>query len=630
MHNNTLHITIIKPAAAIGILFFLFTFSLVASEQNLDSLRTVLANEKHDEKTLDEYVFNATNLMLLQHTESRILICRWALKHASKQKLHNTVANAMFGIAKAYGDEDDYINTTHWCISVLEYCEKHNIEKLKTDIFQLLGYVYYFNNQYDKAGAFYKKSIVQARRFNDSTMLFNGYAGLAVIAIKNGLVKSQGTQPVYNYLKEARRYMRKKTPDDKIYYYSTFSKLLTEIGEYDSALIYVNTVKQFIDSSELKDYYSTFYLYLGRIYHGKKNWVLAEKYYQTGFAYCQREGLSLWAAEHLLALSKTYQATGRYKEAYFNYRKSTAISDSIVNAKNFAKAADIENKYEREKKNKQITRLHKDNEIKQLKIDKETARRKRLYLITALLILTAIFLIVWVVLQIKNNRRRKESYLLLQQKNMEIQSQAEALALQSKLIGKYQGQVSPDFIFNAVDHIQHFIVQGDKEKSVAQLQGFSKLMRQTLTHAELELLVLEQEINHIKDYVLFEQERLGNTFSFVCHAPKDPDEILLPSMFIQPFIENAIKHALKKQHVQITLDITVDDFLYIIINDTGPGFDVSTLTREKGRTIYLVKTRLAMLYEAEEIAFNENYFRIISSPVTGTMVHIVLPLKYKY
>src|SRR5699024_10557156 len=105
--------------------------------------------------------------------------------------------------------------------------------------------------------------------------------------------------------------------------------------------------------------------------------------------------------------------------------------------------------------------------------------------------------------------------------------------------------MNPHFIFNALNSIQHLIVLDENEKASAYLVKFAKLVRINLNKAERTFTKLQEEMAYLKIYCEIENERHGNRIHIEFNIdPKiQPADVEIPTMVLQPFIENAFVHA---------------------------------------------------------------------------------------
>lgn len=139
-----------------------------------------------------------------------------------------------------------------------------------------------------------------------------------------------------------------------------------------------------------------------------------------------------------------------------------------------------------------------------------------------------------------------------------------------------QTQMNPHFIFNALNAIQHYVVKHDVEKVNAYLGKFSQLMRQILESSKQRFIPLEEEIQLLRNYVDLEQLRFGHRFDyrFEVEMATATSQAEIPSMFIQPFVENAINHGLvhlKQKGVLLIQFSETEDAICCTIDDNGIG-----------------------------------------------------------
>ncbi len=165
---------------------------------------------------------------------------------------------------------------------------------------------------------------------------------------------------------------------------------------------------------------------------------------------------------------------------------------------------------------------------------------------------------------------------MIQKKNqliekVQIQNQFNELNLKS-----LRNQMNPHFVFNCLNSIKDFINKNDKISSNKFLTDFAKLIRTTLNITRKQYIYIEDEINYLRLYLQLEQMRFDNHFDFEINN-KVPLEIYieLPSMMIQPFVENAIRHGQIGQleyqgHLQIVFSLE-REYLVVSIIDNGIG-----------------------------------------------------------
>ncbi len=336
-------------------------------------------------------------------------------------------------------------------------------------------------------------------------------------------------------------------------------------------------------------------------------------------------------------LYKIYEKLNDSKNAHEMYKTYIQMRDSINNISTQKAVINQLAKYKYEKKAlADSIKVAKEKQISDLELAKVNESRKKLIAIVVGVVLIALVLIVLIYLLFKNNKERKLAYLKLQEKNIEIQNQSEIMVAQSKQITKYQTQMNPHFVFNALNSIQGFVMNNEKEKTLQQLLAFSKLMRQTLNNSDVDTISLKQEIEYLSLYVNFEKERFTKPFEFIVDANLDTDEIQIPPMLIQPLIENALKHAGLNDVEDATIKLLIAEqgnLLKITVSDNGKGIQKNRDELiENSHALSIIKSRMKLLFENEKLMYKNEYFNFISVPdiSQGTQIEFFLPLITKF
>ena len=167
-----------------------------------------------------------------------------------------------------------------------------------------------------------------------------------------------------------------------------------------------------------------------------------------------------------------------------------------------------------------------------------------------------------------------------QQEQLEKEKLDKSLVLSQ--LENLRSQMNPHFIFNALNSIQEFIITSDKYSASVYLSDFSKLIRKYLDQSRKINVSLKEEIETLKIYLELEKLRFNDQFEYSIELDKELNltKTLIPSLFLQPYIENAIKHGLlhkkddRKLELIFNLDVTRKQ-LICIIEDNGVGRDVS-------------------------------------------------------
>ncbi|MES2777570.1 MAG: histidine kinase [Bacteroidota bacterium] len=198
-------------------------------------------------------------------------------------------------------------------------------------------------------------------------------------------------------------------------------------------------------------------------------------------------------------------------------------------------------------------------------------------------------------------------------------------------------QMNPHFIFNALNSVQHFILQGNVVEANKYLSRFSKLQREILHCSNQQFITLEKEIEVLSSYLQLEQFRFGEGFVYEINMTNEiePVEIKIPPMMLQPFVENAIWHGLMplKTQRQLTIhfDLYTDDILLATIRDNGIGRDASARLKQtngslkkehESKGMGIVQQRLQLLQQQYDKPFDATITDItdVNGMVQGTQV----------
>lgn len=208
-----------------------------------------------------------------------------------------------------------------------------------------------------------------------------------------------------------------------------------------------------------------------------------------------------------------------------------------------------------------------------------------------------------------------------------------------KEIHKYKqkslrAQMNPHFLFNVLNSIQLFFLNDNNLEGHKYLKRFAELVRLVLNNSEKTNSTLKEEVSYLERYVELEQLRSSVKFSFKINIKPEIDikSVTVPTMIIQPFIENSIWHAFSSQSIDPEILISIsekNELLIIEISDNGKGFDQNKNTEfdenKNPRGLKLVEERILTLKKY----MNKNTtLKIESIPEKGTFVKLKIPKRY--
>lgn len=203
-----------------------------------------------------------------------------------------------------------------------------------------------------------------------------------------------------------------------------------------------------------------------------------------------------------------------------------------------------------------------------------------------LAVLAILYLLISI--RIKKIRQRAEEKANVQRmitENLQYRLEATEARLKSMRL-----QMSPHFLFNALNSIQQMILAGDPAVATRCLSKFSRLLRLVLIHSEKEKVTLREELETLQLYIDIESFRFKDRFGYeiTCDPAIDPDETKVPVLLIQPFVENAIWHGLLHKEGERRLHIYFseeeNDLLVCTIEDNGIGRQASRAIKERSHT----------------------------------------------
>ncbi|WP_431163879.1 tetratricopeptide repeat-containing sensor histidine kinase [Flagellimonas beolgyonensis] len=279
-------------------------------------------------------------------------------------------------------------------------------------------------------------------------------------------------------------------------------------------------------------------------------------------------------------LSELEYDRGDFKKAYEYYKKADEHAAQISSATNLRYMNDIIERYETDKKNNQIAVLAKQNEIVRLRLKKNETT----LLVSALIVglISSILYILYRQYQSKNEKR--------------------VLTLEQKML---RSQMNPHFLFNSLNSIKLYIINNEQKNAVHYLNKFSKLVRKILEASSQREISLAEELETVELYMNIENIRFSNEIDFRVEVDEDinVDNVKIPSLTLQPFLENSLWHGLSPKEGEKKIHIHVKrkdkGHVSIEILDNGVGRTMAEANKEnrvlkrKSVGIHITKERLA-------------------------------------
>lgn len=196
-----------------------------------------------------------------------------------------------------------------------------------------------------------------------------------------------------------------------------------------------------------------------------------------------------------------------------------------------------------------------------------------------------------------------------------------------------QAKMNPHFIFNALNNIQYLIVLRDLEKAEKTLTEFSLLLRRFLQQSDATFVTLEDELEMLRLYLSIEQFRYNNQLQWEFSLTQQSLKLYIPSMLLQPLVENALKHGLTHTDRDNILRIVVtteNGLLRIVVEDNGVGREVSRIVNSNRKEHIshgnaLVREKIKIVRQKYGITIGFEVVDIRTSSNTGTRIVLTFP-----
>jgi tetratricopeptide (TPR) repeat protein len=409
--------------------------------------------------------------------------------------------------------------------------------------------------------------------------------------------------------------------------------LYNKLAKHDSALSYHLMSFAILEHTPQQWEIAQGLQHTGHTYLQLKNYAAAESHLQRSLAIAKPLKARPLIRDTYYDLSSLYAAKKDFAAAYRYHQLYASLKDSVLNETTTAQLNELQVKYEAGEKDKQIQLLAKEKEIQQ----KEAARQstlKKAFIAGLLLVCMLAILVVYVFRQRLKNQR------MLAAKNNELR-EADFSRQKTELEMKaLRAQINPHFLFNCMNSINHLIIKGDTINASSYLTKFSKLLRLILENGEAHTVSLRSELDLLRSYIELEALRFKGRISYQISVDADiePDSTYLPSMVLQPFVENAIWHGLMQKEESETGKLTIDvkeknDSILCTIEDNGVGREKAAQLRNQsvlerksfGMKITEDRLRLMSNGRRQEFIYITD-LKDGDARATGTRIEINIPI----
>jgi tetratricopeptide (TPR) repeat protein len=483
-----------------------------------------------------------------------------------------------------------------------------------------LGNYYYQQAIYDKATSYYTAALKISENSNDAQNTVIGKSNLAsiynrtnqqekalllfkeadAILIKEGLANSQNRAAiltniggVYSSLekhKQAIEYHKKTLAlCEKLKIPFGIAIATVNIGEeyvslknYSKAATYLEQSRIISEKEGYDNFLGQIYKNLGVIYWQNKDKNQAIAFLEKAVFVSEKINEQNELLKITQILNRYYAENNDFKKAYATSLKTLELNNNINGIEKQKSITEINTKYETEKKEIQIKSLKKDKEIASLTNEKQ----KNFLIIISLLFVSILFTVFVLFNRYKIKKQNESLKSKLEEAEKTILAEKKASLSELKA---FKSQMNPHFFYNALNTIQSYILSNDKKLAISYLSKFSLLTRSILEMTEKESISVSEEIKTLALYLDIEKARFNEDFIYNITTANSEhlDMIQIPTLFLQPYVENAVKHGLLHKEGTKKLDIQFEiqsELLRITIDDNGIG-------RQKSAALNTIKNK---------------------------------------
>lgn len=442
------------------------------------------------------------------------------------------------------------------------------------------------------------------------------------------------------YINMGNYYKNKNHPDSALLYYSQARQILEEtrrahslvfcymnIGEiyslkddFEKAFTTFEQALALADKSEMKILKAMILFNIGDLYYRKKNYQTAIKYYEKSNSIARSEHAKDIIADSYYGLFDACEQLGDWRNSLEYHKLYTSFKDSIFNESSNARILELETRYESEKKGAEIELLKKTEEIQAREISRQRMRTNMIMVVSGLIFILG--LLLFNRYKLKQRQRQTE----LGKKNIEIEQRL------------LRSQMNPHFIFNSLNSIQSYISSNNTFTAMSYLSKFSLLMRLVLENTRKPYVSLENEIKTLQLNIEMERIRFMDKYEYTIDLSPgiNPQEIFIPPMLVQPYVENAIKHGLLKLKTKGKLSITysiTNGLLVCNVRDNGIGREASAAynrlhrLHHKSLGMEVTGERISLMRKQgiEGVSFDITDLKDEAMQPSGTNVEIRIP-----
>lgn len=506
-------------------------------------------------------------------------------------------------------DQDQHDSAATYLLRALKLAEESGYNEIVPKIYHSLAGVFAKLGDLERSLDLIQKAIIINKRGDDFYLLANNYSTLSsvfvVMSVRSKVKANFIDSSVYAQDLGFKYARQSSNVDALLSLYYKRATVLTRTKDFKNAEKYLDSsISLSLPKAHIKNLCGA-YSHKAFLFSQLKNYDKAIQFNDSSLKYARILG----ATSSIIGIYKfayeNYSKSGDFKNALRAHEQMMSYSDSLNLLEKTKAITELEKKYDQVKNEKTINELNQQTEIDKLRIRSLFA----FGIITLLIIIVIIFFY-------------RQSTVKNKLKTIETEQRLN------------RARMNPHFFFNALASLQNLSLSEAKKELVPSfISKFSRIMRQSLESTFNELDTIENEIVFLTDYLELQKLLSENRFkyNFKLDDTIEANELLIPGMILQPFIENSIEHGFKNISYEgiIELGFAISDkTLKITITDNGTGITNKEKNKNyPSRATQIIGDRLYLLNKTYKT--NATFVIANGNNDKGIVVEISLPIIYK-
>jgi Histidine kinase/Tetratricopeptide repeat len=539
-------------------LLFVLCVNSTAAQQEADSLRKIIRNEKQDSSKVSS-LLNLANVIIWQNPSEAMLYTDSAFELATKIKWQKGIALALRQKGLVFYQLSDLVNAMEYSLKALKAGTFGNNDLFHASVDNNLANIYADMGQYQKALEFYNQYKTISEKLNDRTNEMN-----ALVNIGNVYTEMHDLASGLNYFQKALDIAKDKGDKNmQGMILNNMGVIFAENRQFDEAINSFRNSIVLTGAEGNRSAKATALSEMAKVYLNQKKYGQSIAFARQALTASKEAQVIEWQRDAYQTLATAEQALHQPAQALSDFKQYISLRDSILNSQKREELTRKEMQFQFDRKQES----EKAEQDRKALLAVAAINRQR-YLKNIVALCASVVLIAAVVIFLFYKRKRDA---------VERQKEAEQKASVSEIEMKVlRLQMNPHFIFNSLNSICDYIINHDPKGAENYLIKFSKVMRYILEYADQKEVSLSEDIKVLEWYMQLEALRLENKFNYEIKIDRslDPDITMIPPLLFQPFVENSIWHGIsgKKDRGKIMIEINRDrEMLDCIIEDNGTG-----------------------------------------------------------